>query len=97
MLLRKRLVGATLTEINQVSLDRVLELCFDATDEIGDKVKLKVFIEIMAQRSNIVLVNENGKVIDAVKRVDETKSTYREVLPGGTYLLIFQAVRQGRL
>ena len=87
MLLRKRLVGATLTEINQVSLDRVLELCFDATDEIGDKVKLKVFIEIMAQRSNIVLVNENGKVIDAVKRVDETKSTYREVLPGGTYLL----------
>ena len=87
MLLRKRLVGATLTGINQISLDRVLEMCFDATNEIGDKVKLKIFIEIMAQRSNIVLVNENGKVIDAVKRVDETKSTYREVLPGGTYLL----------
>ncbi len=87
MLLRKRLVGATLTDIKQVSLDRVLELCFDASNEIGDKVKLSLFIEIMAQRSNIVLVNSEGKIIDAVKRVDETKSTYREVLPNGTYLL----------
>lgn len=87
MLLRKRLTGATLTNIEQISLDRVLRLDFNATNEIGDKVNLKIYIEIMAQRSNIVLVDENGKVIDAVKRVDETKSTYREVLPGGTYLL----------
>lgn len=87
MLLRKRLTGATLTGIEQISLDRVLRLDFDATNEIGDKVKLHIFIEIMAQRSNIVLVDENGKIIDAVKRVDETKSTYREVLPGGTYVL----------
>lgn len=87
MLLRKRLTGATLTSIEQFSLDRILCLNFDATNEIGDKVKLKIYIEIMAQRSNIVLVNEDGKIIDAVKRVDETKSTYREVLPGGTYVL----------
>ncbi len=87
MLLRKRLTGATLTGIEQISLDRVLRLDFDASNEIGDKVKLHIFIEIMAQRSNIVLVDENGKIIDAVKRVDETKSTYREVLPGGTYVL----------
>ena len=30
---------------------------------------------------------ENDIIIDAVKRVDETKSTYREILPGGKYLL----------
>ncbi len=87
MLFRKRLVGAKLTEIKQLSFDRVISLSFDSTNEIGDKVKLKIYLEIMAQRSNIVLVSENGKIIDAVKRVDETKSTYREVLPGGTYVL----------
>lgn len=87
MLFRKRLTGAVLSEIKQVSLDRVAQLVFDATDEIGDKVTLSLYIEIMAQRSNIVLVDSNGKIIDAVKRVDETKSTYREVLPGGTYVL----------
>lgn len=87
MLFRKRLTGATLTEIEQFSLDRVLRLGFDAFNEIGDRVKLYIYMEIMAQRSNIVLVGEDGKIIDAVKRVDETKSTYREILPGGTYVL----------
>ena len=87
MLFRKRLVGATLKEIIQISCDRVLELHFDATNEIGDRQLLKLYIEIMAQRSNIVLTDENDIIIDAVKRVDETKSTYREILPGGKYLL----------
>lgn len=87
MLFRKRLVGSTLKSITQISCDRVLELHFDATNEIGDKQLLKLYIEIMAQRSNIVLTDENDIIIDAVKRVDETKSTYREILPGGKYLL----------
>lgn len=87
MLFRKRLVGATLKSITQISCDRVLELHFDATNEIGDRQLLKLYIEIMAQRSNIVLTDENDVIIDAVKRVDETKSTYREILPGGKYLL----------
>ncbi len=87
MLFRKRLVGATLKEIIQISCDRVLELHFDATNEIGDRQLLKLYIEIMAQRSNIVLTDENDIIIDAVKRIDETKSTYREILPGGKYLL----------
>ncbi len=82
MLFRKRLVGATLKSITQISCDRVLELHFDATNEIGDRQLLKLYIEIMAQRSNIVLTDENDVIIDAVKRVDETKSTYREILPG---------------
>jgi len=87
MLLRKRLTGAVLNGISQISLDRILCLDFDATNEIGDKVKLKLYVEIMAQRSNLILVDADGKIIDAVKRVDETKSTFREILPGGTYLL----------
>lgn len=87
MLFRKRLVGSTLKSITQISCDRVLELHFDATNEIGDRQLLKLYIEIMAQRSNIVLTDENDIIIDAVKRVDETKSTYREILPGGKYLL----------
>lgn len=87
MLLRKRLVGAVLKDIAQFSLDRVLRLEFDATNEIGDRQTLFLYIEIMAQRSNIVLTDESDIIIDAVKRVDETKSTYREILPSGKYLL----------
>lgn len=87
MLLRKYLTGATLTAIRQLELDRVLFLDFRATNEIGDPIELTLCIEIMAQHSNIILMHSDGKIIDAVKRIDESKSSYREVLPGGTYVL----------
>ncbi len=87
MLFRKHLTGATLVGIRQAGLDRILFLDFDAANEIGDKVKLTLCIEITGQHSNIILIDGNGKIIDAVKRVDETKSSVREVLPNCSYVL----------
>ncbi len=87
MLLRKRLCGATLADIKQIGNDRIIVLEFDGTTEIGDKTKYYLFCEIMGQRSNIILCNENYIIIDAVKRVDEKKSSVREILPGLKYEL----------
>ncbi len=87
MLLRKRLGGATLTEVRQQSHDRILFLDFFATNELGDREKLTLVIEIMAQYSNVILVGPDGKIIDALKRVDFTKSSKRLVLPGLPYEL----------
>lgn len=86
MLLRKHLSGAVLKSIRQHGFDRILFFDFDATNEIGDKVCFTLCAEIMAQRSNIILINENGKIVDAVKRIDDENSA-REILPGGTYVL----------
>lgn len=85
MLLRKTLVGAVLTGLRQVGLDRVLFLDFDASNEIGDRVHPSLCIEVMARHSNIILMDERGVVMDAVKRIDATKSSVREVLPGVPY------------
>lgn len=87
MLFRKHLTGAQLSNIRQVGLDRILFLDFDATNEIGDKVRLSLCVEITGQHSNIILIDGNGKILDAVKRVDETKSSVREILPNCTYIL----------
>ena len=85
MLMRKRLVNAALIDVRQSELDRVLYIDFDATNEIGDKVKLTLSIEIMAKHSNIILFDEEGKIIDALKRVDLSQSTVRQILPGFRY------------
>lgn len=85
MLMRKRLVNASLVDIRQAELDRVLYIDFDATNEIGDRVKLTLSIEIMAKHSNIILFDEEGKIIDALKRVDLSQSTVRQILPGFRY------------
>lgn len=87
MLLRKHLTSALLTGIRQEGLERALFLDFDATNEIGEPVKLTLCIEIMAQYSNIILINGEGIILDAVKRVDSETSSRRQILPGMLYKL----------
>ena len=87
MLFRKRLVGATLLNVQQNSLDRIAFFNFDATNEIGDRVKLTLAVEIMAQHSNVILINDENRVVDALRRVDAEKSSFRLVLPGAQYKL----------
>ncbi len=85
MLLRKRLTSAKLTAIRQPGLERMLFLDFDSVNELGDKVKLTLAVEIMGKHSNIVLVDGEGVIVDALKRVDVTLSSKRLVLPSLIY------------
>lgn len=85
MLMRKHLVNALLTDIRQAGLDRIIYLDFNAANEIGDRVKLTLSVEIMAKYSNIILFGEDGKIIDAMKRVDLSQSAVRRILPGFPY------------
>ena len=87
MLFRKRLVGATLLSVEQYGLDRIAFFNFDATNEIGDRVKLTLAVEIMAQHSNVILFDGENRIVDALRRVDSEKSSYRLVLPGAQYKL----------
>lgn len=85
MLMRKRLSGARLLRVEQQGLDRVLRLVFDAVNELGDRVELSIYMEIMGRYSNIIFVDEQNKVIDSLKRVDAEMSSARLVLPGLSY------------
>lgn len=85
MLLRKRLSGARLRSVKQPGLERVLRLEFEGVSELGDPVMLTLAMEIMGQYSNIVFVDGEGKIIDAVRRVDASMSSQRLILPGLTY------------
>ena len=87
MLFRKRLIGATLINVEQYGLDRIAFFNFDATNEIGDRVKLTLAVEIMAQHSNVILFESDNRIVDALRRVDSEKSSYRIVLPGAQYKL----------
>lgn len=87
MLLRKHLTSAMITGFRQIDSDRILFIDFDSTNEIGDRVSLSLVIEIMAQHSNIILINSENVIIDALKRVDFSTSSVRQILPGLTYSL----------
>lgn len=85
MLLRKKLGGGKLTAVRQEGLERVLYLDFDCVNELGDPVRLTLACEMTGRHSNIVLIGEDGKVIDAIKRVDFAMSEVRPLIPGIVY------------
>ena len=84
-LLRKHLSTGKLVGVRQEGLDRVLHLDFEAINELGDVVTLTLTMEIMGRHSNLILVNQEGKVLDAIRRVGEEQSSVRLLLPGVTY------------
>ena len=85
MLLRKRLIGGRFVAVRQDGAERALYLDFDCVNELGDVVRLTLAVEVMGKYSNIILVDENNRVVDAVKRVDLTMSPVRPLLPGVQY------------
>ena len=85
MLLRKHLGSGKLIDIRQDGLERILFLDFETVNELGDVVIITLAVEIMGKYSNLIVINENGKIIDSLKRVDDAMSRERLVLPGMTY------------
>ena len=87
MLMRKYFAGAKFVVANSIKGERIIMMAFSATSEMGDTVQLDLAIELMGRYANIVAVNQDGKVIDAMKRVDADASSVRQLLPGLTYKL----------
>ncbi len=85
MLLRKHLGSGKITDITQLSSDRILKISVESYNELGDLCEKALYIEIMGRHSNIVLVNEKGVIVDSVKRIDLTVSAKRQLLPGLFY------------
>ena len=81
MLFRKKLCGSRLADVRQPRLERILFLDFDATNDFGEPITLTLVMEIMGKYSNVILIDDKGTIIDALKRGDISMSSQRLVLP----------------
>ena len=70
--------------MEQMGSDRLVTFEFDATNEMGDAVTRSIVVELMGRCANVIVV-ENGRVLDALRRVDFSMSATRPILPGGRY------------
>lgn len=87
MLLRKHLQPSRLVSVTQPEFERTVILTFECQTELFDIVEKKLIIEIMGHFSNIIFVDEKGLIIDALRQVDYTTSSKRQVLPALPYEL----------
>ncbi len=68
-------------------LERVVDLRLEALDELGDRVERRLVLEAMGRRSNLILLDGEGRIMDCMRRVDGDMSAQRQVLPGLFYRL----------
>lgn len=94
MLLRKHLASAKILEISQPSFERIIRIKTEHLDEMGDKARKYLLIELMGKYSNIILLDENEKILDGIKHVTALVSSVREVLPNKDY---FVPAQEGRI
>lgn len=88
MTLRKYIQGGVIVDIDQVGFERIIKISVESYDELREKTRKDLYIEIMGKHSNIILVSDlEGKVIDSIKRVPLSVSRARQVLPGVSYEL----------
>ncbi len=81
LLLRKYVRGARLLAIEQPGLERILHWRFAGPEGAVDLV-----CEVMGRLSNLVLVDANGAILDAAKRIPSRINRYRVILPGEAYV-----------
>ena len=86
MLLRKYLQGATISQISTYGLERIVTFHLEGYNELNDKVTCYLIVELMGKHSNIILANENKRIIDSLRHLDSSSNSTRDILPAREYV-----------
>lgn len=87
MLMRKHLVSAHIVSVSQPDYERMLVIELDSRDELGVVSRKKLVVEMIGRSSNVILVGEDGRIIDCMRRADFAGDALRRLLPGMIYRL----------
>lgn len=87
MLMRKHLIGAHISAVEQPNNERMIVISLDTYDELGVKSEKKIVTELIGRSANVILVGEDGRIIDCMRRMDFAGDATRRMLPGMIYKL----------
>ena len=87
MFLRKHLTGARIRSVEQLNGDRLISFFLEGRNEMGDSVSFRLIIELMGRAANVVLVDDEGRILDCIRRIPLTEHGTRALLPGLRYEL----------
>ncbi len=80
MLLRKHLEGFRIVEVKVPPYERIFEIYFESYNELNEKIKLCLAVELMGKYSNVILYNcDTNLIIGCAHNVGAEKSRDREL------------------
>ena len=86
MLLRKYLQGGRIIQLDQPPWERIIRIQVEVYHPEAGLTTFALIFEAMGPSSNLILVNGEGLIIDALRRLAETPQREREIMPGKPYL-----------
>ncbi len=86
MLYRKHLQNGRFIASEWVENERIIRFVFDCADEMGYIKRKFIYAEMMGKYSNIILTEENGKILSA-SSVSDITSDVRRIMAGLRYEL----------
>jgi predicted ribosome quality control (RQC) complex YloA/Tae2 family protein len=85
MFLRKHLEGGIIEKVSQVTNDRIIIIDVRKRNELGDMTIKKLVFEVMGRHSNLIITDDNFKILDAIKKVMPFDGKERTIFPGAIY------------
>ena len=86
MLLRKYLQGGRIVQLDQPPWERIIRIQVEVYHPEAGLTMFSLIFEAMGPSSNLILVNGEAVIIDALRRLAETPQRGREIMPGKPYL-----------
>ena len=84
MLLRKHLASGRIISVEGLGAERLIIIKVQATNEMGDRVINSLILEFLGAKTNLILVDDQGKILDSARRSD-IESGARLIQPGAKY------------
>ena len=87
MVLRKHILNGVIYKIEQFNYDRYLLMYIRARNELYDEKEYILSVELMGKYANLILVNDENRIIDALKKIPPYENTRRTILPNAEFSL----------
>ena len=86
MLLRKYLTSAVITGVCQTGRDRIISIYLNGRTALGDTERLRIVLEMLGNSSNLLLLDAEDRIIDALLRSGYKNDYTRCINPGAYYI-----------
>lgn len=85
MLLRKHILGYKIKDIYTKSLERIVFIELENSENPDKPIYKTLVIELMGKHSNIILLDENRIIIDALRHTSVEENAQRDIYPTSRY------------
>ena len=79
-------VGGYVKDVAQLGFDRVIKISCEKKTQFGAGESFDLIFELTGRYGNVILVKQDQRIVDCLRKIDSSRSSFRQILPGGTYL-----------